>query len=144
MSDCMWPHGLQPASLLYPWDSPGKNIGVGCHALLQGIFLTQGSNLCLSPLTWPELAGGFFTTSTTWLASLVAQMGSREGTTFSPWFLDSSLGESSFASWFSEWSSSLPSSCPSFWHPASLSSSLMLCPLDLGMWLQFIVQAGVL
>ena len=25
-------------------DSPGKNIGVGCHALLQGIFLTQGSN----------------------------------------------------------------------------------------------------
>ena len=30
-------HGLQPTSLLYPWDSPGKNIGVGCHALLQGI-----------------------------------------------------------------------------------------------------------
>ena len=26
------------------WDSPGKNIGVGCYALLQGIFLTQGSN----------------------------------------------------------------------------------------------------
>ena len=26
------------------WDSPGKNTGVGCHALLQGIFLTQGSN----------------------------------------------------------------------------------------------------
>ena len=31
-------------------DSPGKNTGVGCHALLQGIFLTQGLNprlLCL-------------------------------------------------------------------------------------------------
>ena len=28
-------------------DSPGKNTGVGCHALLQGIFLTQGSNLSL-------------------------------------------------------------------------------------------------
>ena len=26
------------------WDSPGKNTGVGCHALLQGIFLTRGSN----------------------------------------------------------------------------------------------------
>ena len=26
-----------------PWDSPGKNTGVGCHALLQGIFLTQAS-----------------------------------------------------------------------------------------------------
>ena len=31
--------------LLCQWDSPGKNTGVGCHALLQGIFLTQGSNL---------------------------------------------------------------------------------------------------
>ena len=30
--------------LLFPWDSPGKNTGVGCHALLQGFFLTQGSN----------------------------------------------------------------------------------------------------
>ena len=29
---------------LCPWASPGKNTGVGCHALLQGIFLTQGSN----------------------------------------------------------------------------------------------------
>ena len=26
------------------WDSPGKNAGVGCHSLLQGIFLTQGSS----------------------------------------------------------------------------------------------------
>ena len=32
---------------LCPWDSPGKNIGVGNHFLLQGIFLTQGSNLGL-------------------------------------------------------------------------------------------------
>ena len=28
----------------YLWDSPGKNTGGGCHALLQGIYLTQGSN----------------------------------------------------------------------------------------------------
>ena len=27
-----------------PWDSPGKNPEVGCHFLLQGIFLTQGPN----------------------------------------------------------------------------------------------------
>ena len=38
---------LWPASLLCPWDSPGKKTGVGCHALFQGIFPTQGSNLCL-------------------------------------------------------------------------------------------------
>ena len=46
-------------------DSPGKNTGVGGHALLQGIFLTQGSNP--SP-TSPALAGRFFTTSATWEA----------------------------------------------------------------------------
>ena len=39
--------GLQPARLLCPWDSPGKNTGVGCRYLLQGIFTTQGSNLYL-------------------------------------------------------------------------------------------------
>ena len=33
-----------PARLLCPWDSPGKNTGVGCHPLLQGIFTTQGLN----------------------------------------------------------------------------------------------------
>ena len=30
--------------LVCPWDSPGKNTGVGSHSLLQGIFLTQGWN----------------------------------------------------------------------------------------------------
>ena len=35
------PHGLQSTRLLCPWDIPGKNTGVGCHFLLQGIFLTQ-------------------------------------------------------------------------------------------------------
>ena len=33
-----------PTRLLHPWDSPGKNTGVGHHSLLQGIFPTQGSN----------------------------------------------------------------------------------------------------
>ena len=41
------PYGLYPTRLLCPWDFPGKNTGVGCHFLLQGIFLTQGSNLRL-------------------------------------------------------------------------------------------------
>ena len=46
----------QPTRLLCPWDSPGKNIGVSCHSLLQGIFLTQGLNphlLCL--LHWRRI-----------------------------------------------------------------------------------------
>ena len=37
-------HGLQPTRLLCPWNFLGKNTGVGCHFLLQGIFPTQGSN----------------------------------------------------------------------------------------------------
>ena len=38
------PHGLQPASLLCPWDAPSKNPGVACHFFLQGISPTQRSN----------------------------------------------------------------------------------------------------
>ena len=44
VSGCLGCHGLWPASLLCPWNFPGKNTGVGCHALFQGIFLTQGLN----------------------------------------------------------------------------------------------------
>ena len=47
VSNPLRPHGLWPTRLLCPWDYPGKNTGVGFHFLLQGIFLTQGSNLCL-------------------------------------------------------------------------------------------------
>ena len=35
MSDSVRPHRRQPTRLPYPWDSPGKNTGVGCHFLLQ-------------------------------------------------------------------------------------------------------------
>ena len=38
------PHGLWPARLLCPCESPGEDAGVGCHFLLQGIFPTQGLN----------------------------------------------------------------------------------------------------
>ena len=41
------PHGPQPNRLLCPRDYPGKNTGVACHALLQGIFPTEGLNLRL-------------------------------------------------------------------------------------------------
>ena len=44
--------------LLYPWDFPGKNTGVGCHFLLQGIFLTQELNPHLPNV---PTAGGLFT-----------------------------------------------------------------------------------
>ena len=40
-------HGLQLSSIISPWDSRGKNAGVGWHALLQGISPTQESNLGL-------------------------------------------------------------------------------------------------
>ena len=40
-------HGLQPARLLCTWDFSSKNTGVGCHFLLQEIFLTEGWNSSL-------------------------------------------------------------------------------------------------
>ena len=46
---------MEPAGLLCPWNSPGKNTGVGYHSLLQGIFLTPGPN----PVSC--IAGRFFT-----------------------------------------------------------------------------------
>ena len=69
MSDSVQLYRLQPTRLPCPWDSLGKSTGVGCHALLQGIFLTQGLNprlLCLLhwqagslplalPGCWPSL-----------------------------------------------------------------------------------------
>ena len=41
MSDSLWTHGLWPARLLCPWNSPGKNTWMGCHSLLQRSFSTQ-------------------------------------------------------------------------------------------------------
>ena len=44
VSDSLWPRGLQPTGPLHPWDFSGKNAGVGCNFLLQGIFLIKRSN----------------------------------------------------------------------------------------------------
>ena len=45
MSDSVWPHRWQLTRLPHPWDSPGKNTGVGCHFLLQDIHYI--STTCL-------------------------------------------------------------------------------------------------
>ena len=52
VSDILRPHGLQPARLLCPWDSLGRNAGVGSHSLLQGIFPTYRSQLGLLHCRW--------------------------------------------------------------------------------------------
>ena len=44
VSNSLQPHGLYPARLLCPWDSPGKSTGVGIHSFLLEIFPTQGLN----------------------------------------------------------------------------------------------------
>ena len=46
--------------LFCPWDSPGKNTGVGFHALLQGIFLTQAWNPHLIGLLRRQVSFFFF------------------------------------------------------------------------------------
>ena len=63
MSDSLWPHGLWPTKLLCPWNFPNKNTGMVP-------FLTPRElpDQRIKPvsLTTPALAGGFFTTGTTW------------------------------------------------------------------------------
>ena len=44
----MRPHRRQPTRLPRPWDSPGKNTGVGCHFLLQGMKVKNESEVALS------------------------------------------------------------------------------------------------
>ena len=55
LCDSLLPHGLQPTRLLCAWNFPGKNTGVGCHFLLQGVFLIQGSNFCLLRLLYSQV-----------------------------------------------------------------------------------------
>ena len=53
MSGSVRPHRWQPTRLHRPWDSPGKNTGVGCHCLLQCVKVKSLSRvrLCVTPWT---------------------------------------------------------------------------------------------
>ena len=48
MSDSVQPHRQQPTRFLCPWDSPGKNTGVGCHFLLQCMKVKSESEVAQS------------------------------------------------------------------------------------------------
>ena len=84
VSDSLWLYGWQPTGLLCLWNSPGKNTGVDCHFLLQGIVSTQGSNpgllhcrQILYPLSHQRSSwkrGMRFSIQCKWRASLVAQL----------------------------------------------------------------------
>ena len=53
MSDSVQPHRRQPTRLPRPWDSPGKNTGVGCHFFFQCMKVKSESEVtqsCLLPL----------------------------------------------------------------------------------------------
>ena len=47
-------HRWQPTRLRRPWDSPGKNTGVGCHFLLQGVKVKSLSRVWLFAIPWTE------------------------------------------------------------------------------------------
>ena len=51
MSDSVQPHRRQPTRLPHPWDSPGKNTGVGCHFLLPCMKVKSESEVAQSCLT---------------------------------------------------------------------------------------------
>ena len=57
MSDSVWPHRWQPTRLPHPWDSPGKNTGVGCHFLLQCIKVKIDAEKAFDKIQHPFVAG---------------------------------------------------------------------------------------
>ena len=54
MSDSVWPHRRQPTRFPRPWDSPGKNTGVGCHFLLQCMKVKSESEVAQSCPTFSD------------------------------------------------------------------------------------------
>ena len=62
MSNSVQPRRRQPTRLTHPWDSPGKNTGVGCHFLLQGMKVKSKS----------EVAQSYPTLSDPWTAAYQA------------------------------------------------------------------------
>ena len=58
ISNSLWPHGLQPTRVLWPWGFPGKNTEVGCHYLPQGTSWPGTESMSLAS---PALAGRYFT-----------------------------------------------------------------------------------
>ena len=78
VSSSLWPLGSQPARLLCPWDSPGKNTGEGCHFLLQGIFPTEESNPgllhCRQILYQLSYKGSLFLSKYTYISHKVVDM----------------------------------------------------------------------
>ena len=78
MSDSVPPHRRQPTRLPRPWDSPGKNTGVGCHFLLQCRKVKSESEVahpCLTPsdpMDWsppgPSIHGIFQARVLEWVA----------------------------------------------------------------------------
>ena len=62
MSDSVRPHRRQPTRLPHPWNSPGKNTGVGCHFLLQ----------CMKVKREREAAQSYPTLETPWTAAYQA------------------------------------------------------------------------
>ena len=102
-SSVLWPHGCSRPGFSVLGDSPGKNIGVGCHALLQGIFPIQESNWgllhgrrILFQLSYQESpclsAGGFKVTSGPWVQTSSYLPREVHGETVPQWPADRDWG----------------------------------------------------
>ena len=76
------PHGLYLARFLCPWNFPGKNTGIACYFLLQGIFPTQGMNLHLLCLLHWQADSNYWAT---WEAPLLTVFSTNFNHLLSPY-----------------------------------------------------------
>ena len=100
MSSSLGPHGLQPARLFCPWDSPGKNTGVSSHFLPRPRAQTHASRIgrgSSSPLSHQGSPGSEFGVPSGQGMVRCCRMGSRAGACVSPGPSDMALSAPSWA-----------------------------------------------
>ena len=130
MSNSLRPHGLQSARLLCPRNSPGKNTRMGCHALLQGIFPTQGPNPCL--LHCRQILYQLNHQRSTRILEWLAYPFSRESSQPRNWIRVSCIAARFFTSWATREArcfiqfSSVTQPCPTLWDPMNCSTQASL------------------
>ena len=119
-------HELQPARLLHPWNSLGKNTRVGCHFFLQGIFLTQGSKLHLWYLMhWPADSLPLSHLGSPYVMTLLFLI-----LYLTAYYFYLNLSVSSLCKWlpFLNERVIVTQLCPTIYDPMGLLSARFLCP----------------
>ena len=132
-SNSLRPHGLQAARLLCPWHSPDKNAGVGCHFLLQGIFLTPDRESLSECQTRKGIILAFLHSfsSNLWTAHTLLGCWATRAVDTEPWLRTTLLAflSSCLVYHWNKWSRASSTSAGLAWNPGMIPSPPVLSHL---------------